>query len=154
MITAAQQSLQFRVPAAGSSTRRLAVPGNVEVKSGARWWTGNTMPRPIRRGSNCCLPTVRSRRHVAQQPPPGEDRVVLARSVLVSELTTSYERLHATVEMNVLHGAVDRFLFDVPAGFQITSVASPLLSQWIIRQEEGRDVLEVSLREATRGHEI
>ena len=36
VITAAQQSLQFRVPTAGSSTLKLAVPGNVEVKSGAQ----------------------------------------------------------------------------------------------------------------------
>ena len=36
VISAAQQSLQLRLPAAGSSTLRLAVPGNVEVKSGAQ----------------------------------------------------------------------------------------------------------------------
>ena len=82
-----------------------------------------------------------------------QGRVVAARSVLVSELTTSYERLHVTAEMRVLHGAVDRFLFDVPDGFQVTGVTSPLLAQWILRTEEEQEVLEVTLREPTRDTE-
>lgn len=155
VISAAQQSLQLRLPTAGSSTLRVAVPGNVEVKSGAQVvarqydaaadQTRFELLQPA--GPLAVVMSLNNRRL-------REDRVVLSRSVLVAELTTSYERLHATVEMNVLHGAVDRFLFDVPAGFQITSVASPLLSQWVIRPEAGGDVLEVTLREATRGHEV
>ncbi len=155
VISAAQQSLQLRLPAAGSSTLRLAVPGNVEVKSGVHvvqrdYEAGSDQTRfelLFQDGAISIVMSLNNRRL-------REDRVVLSRAVLVSELTTSYERLHATVEMNVLHGAVERFLFDVPAGFQITSVASPLLSQWIIRQEAGREVLEVNLREPTRGREM
>ena len=154
VISAAQQSLQLRLPVAGSSRLQVVVPGNVEVKSGAQvvqrqYEEASDQTRfelLFQDGAIAVVMSLNNRRL-------REDRVVLSRAVLVSELTTSYERLHATVEMNVLHGAVDRFLFDVPAGFQITSVASPLLSQWIIRQEEGREVLEINLREPTRGHE-
>ena len=134
VISAAQQSLQLRLPAAGSSTLQLAVPGNVEVKSGAQvvqrqYDAASDQTRfelLFQDGAIAVVMSLNNRRL-------REDRVVLSRNVLVAELTTSYERLHATVEMNVLHGAVDRFLFDVPAGFQITSVPSPLLSQWMIR---------------------
>ncbi len=154
IISAAHQSLQFRLPAAGSSRLQLAVPGNVEVKSGAQVVTRQyDDAADLTRfellsadGAVTAVLSLNSRRLRA-------DRVVLARSVLVSELTTSYERLHASVEMHVLHGAVDRFLFDVPDGFQITSVVSPLLSQWVIRREGDRDRLEVVLREATRATE-
>lgn len=155
VVSAAQQSLQLRIPTAGSSTLQVAVPGNVEVKSGtqvvARAYDAATdltrfeLLQPA--GPLAVVMSLNNRRL-------REDRVVLSRNVLVAELTTSYERLHATLEMNVLHGAVDHFLFDVPAGFQITSVASPLLSQWVIRSETAGDVLEVTLREATRGREV
>ncbi|MHB8970989.1 MAG: hypothetical protein ACYC3X_11240 [Pirellulaceae bacterium] len=154
VIAAAQQSLQLRLPVAGSSRLQVIVPGNVEVKSGAQvvqrqYEEASDQTRfelLFQDGAIAVVMSLNNRRL-------REDRVVLSRAVLVSELTTSYERLHATVEMNVLHGAVDRFLFDVPVGFQITSVASPLLSQWIIRQEAEREVLEINLREPTRGHE-
>ncbi|MHB8953982.1 MAG: hypothetical protein ACYC4U_13515 [Pirellulaceae bacterium] len=155
VISAAQQSLQLRLPAAGSSRLQVVVPGNVEVKSGAevvqrQYDEASDQTRFELLFQDAALSIVMSLNNRRLR----EDRVVLSRTVLVSELTTSYERLHATVEMNVLHGAVDRFLFDIPAGFQVTSVTSPLLSQWIVRPEEGGDVLEVTLREATRGHEM
>ena len=139
VVAAAQQSLQFRLPDAGSTTLRVAVPGNVEVKSGASvvqrvYDQASDQTRIELAFTNGTISLVMSLNNRRLR----EDRVVLARTVLVSELTTSYERLHATVDMHVLHGAVDRFLFDVPAGFQITSVSSPLMSQWVIRQEEGR----------------
>ncbi len=151
IVAAAQQSLQFRLPQAGSATLNMVVPGNVEVKSGAsvvnRQYdqaADQTRFELVFAKSDVSLVMSLNNRRLRQ------GRVVVARSVLVSELTTSYERLHGTVHMNVLHGAVDRFLFDVPEGFQITGVTSPLLSQWIIREEAGRQVLEVTLREPTR----
>ena len=72
----------------------------------------------------------------------------------ISELTTSYERLHVTAEMQVLHGAVEQFLFEVPAGFQVTGVESPLLAQWVLNSEGDTEILEVTLREPTRDTEI
>jgi hypothetical protein len=69
--------------------------------------------------------------------------------VLVDEVTASYERLHATVSMAVLHRAVDQFRFAVPAGFEVTDVRSPQLARWAIAAEGGRRILEVQLREET-----
>ncbi len=154
VVAAAEQTLQLRLPAAGSATLKIAVPGNVEVKSGA-----SVVRRDYDQGTDHTnfelvfghepLSIVMSLNNRRLR----EGRVVAARSVLVSELTTSYERLHVTTHMNVLHGAVDRFVFDVPDGFQVTGVSSPLLSQWVIRQEDGHQVLNVILREPLRGTE-
>ncbi len=153
-VAAAQQSLQLRLPSAGSATLAIAVPGNVEVKSGAS---------VVRREFDQATDQTRFELVFPDEPLSvvmslnnrrlRQERVVTARSVMVSELTTAYERLHVTMHMNVLHGAVDRFLFDVPAGFQITGVTSPLLSQWVIRPDGEQTVLEVSLREPIRGTE-
>ncbi len=154
IVAAAQQSLQFRLPGAGSAKLTVAVPGNVEIKSGAS---------VVRREYDEAADQTRFELVFSNEPLAlvmslnnrrlRQGRVVAARSVLVSELTTSYERLHITANMNVLHGAVDRFLFDVPEGFQVTGVTSPLLAQWIIRQEAEQAVLEVTLREPVRGTE-
>ncbi len=154
IVAAAQQNLQFRLPSAGSTTLSVLVPGNVEVKSGASvvqrtYDEASDQTRFELVFSNEPLTLVMSLNNRRLR----QGRVVAARMVLVSELTTSYERLHVTAHMNVLHGAVDRFLFDVPAGFQVTGVSSPLLSQWIIRQEAEQAVLEVTLREPVRGTE-
>ncbi len=151
VVAAAQQSLQFQLPQAASTTLHVTVSGNVEVKSGASvvqrqydQTADQTRFELLPENNVMALVMSLNNRRLLQ------GRVVAARSVLVSELTTSYERLHATVEMRVLHGAVERFLFDVPSGFQITGVASPLLAQWILRTEGDREVLEVTLREPTR----
>ena len=154
-IAAAQQSLQFQLPHAGSTSLDVVVPGNVDVKSGASVVQRAYEPEKDQtrfqltpsRGMMALVMSLNNRRL-------RQDRVVVARSVLVSELTTTYERLHATIHFNVLHGAVDRFDLDVPEGFQVTSVSSPLVSQWVIRESDGREVLEVSLREPTRSTEV
>ena len=65
-----------------------------------------------------------------------EQRVVVARSVLVDEVTQGYERIHATVSHRVLHGAVDKLRFAVPAGFEVTRVESTLLARWEEKAEE------------------
>ncbi len=49
----------------------------------------------------------------------------------------------------MLHGAVERFRFATPEGFEVTEVASPLLAQWVVKEEEGRKVLEARLSEPT-----
>ena len=66
----------------------------------------------------------------------GPGRVVLARSVVVDEITAAYERLHVTASMDILHGATDQFRFVVPAGFEITGVATPELSHWEVAQDD------------------
>ncbi|MFO7906615.1 MAG: hypothetical protein R6U98_28420 [Pirellulaceae bacterium] len=150
-VTAARQSLQFQLPTAGSTTMNLAVPGNVEVKSGAavarRTYdeaADETRFELLPDSEVMDLVMSLNNRRLRQE------RVVVTRSVLVSELTSSYERLHITAEMRVVHGAVDRFLFDVPQGVQVTEVTSPLMAEWVVREEADGNILDVSLREPTR----
>ena len=148
--TAARQVLNFRLPMPPAAKFRLTVPGDVEVKSGA----------PV---VSRVFDEKAGETRLELLPPPGDvslvmtlnsrlkrkDRVVVARSVLVDEVTQAYERLHATVSLAILHRAVDQFRFAVPAGFEVTDVQSPLLARWGMATEGGRRVLEVQLREET-----
>jgi hypothetical protein len=154
-VSAAEQSLQVRLPATGSSRLALTVPGNVEVKSGASvvdrtYDSAADQTRFELLLENATLAVVMSLNNRRLS----EDRVVLARSVQVAELTTAYERLHATMDMQVVHGAVERFVFAVPAGFQVTNVTSPRLAQWLIRPAATGELLEVVLREPVRDPEL
>ncbi len=105
-ISAAQQSLELQLPQSGSSQLLVNVPGNVEVKSGAtvidRQFDEPTEMTQFElmasRGPTALVMSLNNRRL-------RDDRVVVARGVYVSEITTTYERLHATISLDVLHGA-------------------------------------------------
>lgn len=150
--TAARQILSFHLPTPAATRLSLTAPGDVEVKSGAAVVSrvfdekaGETRIALVPpRGPVTLTMTLNS--HLKRK-----GRVVVARSVLVDEVTQAYERLSATVSFAVLHRAVDDFRFAVPAGFEITEVASPKLARWAIVEEGGRRVLEVKLREETTG---
>ena len=147
--TAARQRLTIHLPEAPSSRLRLTVPGDVEIKSGADVAERVVDERagvtrfelPMAAGAldlNLSLNSRLLRR----------DRVVVARSVLVDEITEAYERLHATVSLDVLHRAVEMFEFELPAEFEITDVATPQLARWAVSsRDDGRRILEVHLRE-------
>ncbi|MCP3902279.1 MAG: hypothetical protein GY715_01475, partial [Planctomycetes bacterium] len=78
------------------------------------------------------------------------ERLVVSRSVMVSEVTRGRERLHATISLAVLHRAVDEFCFRVPDGFEMTEVNSPHLARWTVVPDGGaRATLVVKLREPT-----
>jgi hypothetical protein len=150
--SAAQQSLQFAVPTPSATRLRVTVPGNVEVRSGAAVVSRSVdqaagvtrfelLPQ---RGSLSLVMSLNNKLLL-------EQRVVMARSVIVDEMTQAYERLHATVSLGVLHGAVDQFRFRVPAGFEITDVTSPTLARWLVKDDAGTKTLEVDLREPTTG---
>jgi len=148
--TAATQVLAFRLPSPAASRLAMTIPGDVEVKSGA----------PV---ASRIFDEKAGQTRVELLPPRGDvslvmslnsrlkrkDRVVVARSVLVDEVTSGYERLHATVSMTVLHRPVDRFRFALPAGFEVTDVRTPLLARWEVQAEGGRRILDVQLREET-----
>jgi hypothetical protein len=148
--TAARQSLRLRLPQAPSARMRLTAPGDVDLKGGA-----SVVSRDVDEEAEMT--------RFELLPPVGDatlefslnsrllrqDRVVLATSVVIDELTEAYERLHATVSLNVLHRPVDRFRFAVPAGFEVTDVHSPQLARWDVERGPEGDVLEVTLREPT-----
>ena len=148
--TAARQVLNFRLPRAAATQLRLTAPGDVEIKEGA-----DVVSRTVddaakvtrfellpREGDTSLVMTLNS--HLQRHK-----RAVVARSVLIDEVTQAYEKLHATVSLGILYRAVDRFSFAVPEGFEITEVSSPLLARWDVRQEGGRKLLNVRLREQT-----
>ncbi len=150
--SAAQQSLQFALPTPSATRLRVTVPGNVEVRSGAAVVSRSVdqeagvtrfelLPQ---RGPLSLVMSLNNKLLLDQ-------RVVMARSVIVDEMTQAYERLHATVSLGVLHGAVDQFRFRVPAGFEITDVVSPTLARWLVKDDAGAKTLEVDLREPTTG---
>jgi len=148
--TAARQTLSFRLPTPPAARMRLMVPGDVEVKAGApvasRVFDEQAEVTRIeilpQAGQVTLVMTLNSRLL-------RRDRVVVARSVLLDEVTAAYERLHATVSMEILHRPVGRFRFAVPDGFDVTEVRTPNLSAWVIEEDAGRRILQVRLREAT-----
>ncbi|MGD2109167.1 MAG: hypothetical protein PVI86_07220 [Phycisphaerae bacterium] len=170
--TAALQSMTFRVPTPAATRMRLIVPGDVEVRRGAAvvsrvfdeqtqatrfellptppesvWVTDEAaqltqMERIGEPGRVSLVMTLNNRLLQTR-------RVVIARSVLVDEVAESYERLHATFSMAILHRPVDRFRFALPDGFEVTRVRAALLSSWAVANEHGRRLLHVRLNEPT-----
>jgi len=147
--SAAQQTLDFRLPTPAATRMRVTVPGNVEVKSGAKLVSrtvdeaaGVTRFEMLPTRGQTSLVMSLNNRMLRRQ------RVVVARSILVDEVTAGYERLHATVSLDVLHGAADSLRFALPEGFEPTEVQGPQVSRWVVNEAEGQRVLEVILREA------
>jgi len=147
--SAAQQTLIFRLPTPAATRMRVTVPGNVDVKSGSKLVSrtvdeaaGVTRFELLPSRGQTSLVMSLNNRMLRRQ------RVVVARSILVDEVTVGYERLHATVSLDVLHGAADSFRFGLPEGFEPTEVLGPEVSRWVVNEADGQRVLEVTLREA------
>ena len=150
-VTAAQQAMRVQLITPASTQWKLTVPGNVEIKSGTA-----VMRRSVDevadvtefdlvapREETTLVMSLNNRIRM-------RERVVLARSVLLDELTESYERLHASVSLAIPHGAVDQFRFELPAGFEVRDVATPLLTRWaVVAGKDQERLLEVHLREPT-----
>ncbi|MCH9003618.1 MAG: hypothetical protein IIC02_13690, partial [Planctomycetes bacterium] len=172
--TAALQSLQFQVPTPPATRMALVVPGNVEIRQGAhvvkRTFDEDTqttrfelLPEPagvvlvadeaaqVTRVEPSAVPGTVSLVMTLNNRLLQSRRVVIARSVIVDEITEAYERLHATFSMDVLHRPVDRFRFALPEGFEPSDVKSPLLSHWAIETAGRSRVLDVRLREPATG---
>ena len=148
---AAQQSLNILLPTNAATKLRLTVPGNVDVKGG-----GAVVSRTYEMEANRTVLDVLPQRgwmalvmslnnRLLQ-----DQRVVVARSVIVDEVTQGYERIHATISFRVLHGAVEKLRLAVPAGFEVTQVESHLLARWEEKTDAaGIKTLEATLREPT-----
>ena len=149
--TAAQQVLDFRIPTPAATRIQLTVPGDVEIKSGMKV-VSRTVDATASQTRFELLP-VHDKTSIVMTLNSRllrKERVVVARSVIVDEVTQNYERLHATFSLAVLHKAVDSFRLAIPAGFEVTQAQSPLLARWsVVAGEEGGRVLDVRLREQT-----
>ena len=146
---AAQQTLQGMLPVPASTAMQIHVPGNVEIKSGARVLdrsydeAANQTRFEIlpRSGPLSIVMSLNNRRLQSNQ-------MLIARGVIVDELTEAYERIHATLSLQIIQGVVDEFQLTVPAGFEVTRVTSPTLARWSVEQQEGgNQVLTAKLRD-------
>jgi hypothetical protein len=150
--TAAKQALKYRLPRPPAATMRLTVPGDVEIKSGA-----SVISRTVEGGDTdkhtrfALLPQegdvaleMSLNSHLQRQ-----SRAVAVRSVLIDEITEGYEKLHATVSLEILYQPMDQFRFAVPEGFEITEISSPLLARWDVQEVGGKRFMNVRLRERT-----
>ncbi len=157
---AAQQTLAVSLPRTPSSRWTMQVPGNVEIRSGiaVRSRSVDTQSNVTKfelvpglgAGASNSLNVIMSLNNKLLR----ESRSMVCRSVIVDEVASAYEQLHATFTMNVLYGAVDRFRFEIPRDFEITQVRSPLLARWIMVAEGERRILEVGMRETIADNAI
>ncbi len=148
--TAARQVMNVQLPTPSATRFHLEVPGDVEILSGASTLSREIDEDPARtrfellptRDRLALVMTLNSRSK-------RQDRVVIARSVVVDEITAGVERIHATFSMDVLHRGVDRFTWRIPEGFDIKQVQSSQLDRWSIETENDERHLVVDLRETT-----
>ncbi len=152
---AARQIIDVQIPVAAATRFTLTAPGDVEVDASAsstavasREVTVDEQDRrstrfelSVDRSGEVTLVLSLNRRFRAAE------RLVLARSVSVAEVTESQEKLSSTISLKVLRQPIDRFRFLVPEGFDITAVDGQDLDRWTV--ENG--VLEVQLRQPLTG---
>ncbi len=149
-VAAATQSLRVRLPAPATATMRLQVPGDVEVRDGAV-----VVSRKVDAAAGITKFELLSERGPLALTLSLNNRLrqtlgaLVARSLFVNEVTATYERLHATVSIEVLHGETSRIRFLVPEEFEVTQVTSPALSQWAVVNEDLGRVLDIQLQEET-----
>jgi len=155
----ARQELNILLPTPPATRFLIVAPGDVDVQSAAG---GAAVVSRVVEETPEALPVTRIELLLARNAPLSllmtlnsrlqrTERLVLARSVVVGEVTGAYEKLHATISLAVLHRAVDEFSFEIPEGFEITEIASDQLDTWTVRQSEGRNLLDVHLRKQTTG---
>ncbi|MEZ6136513.1 MAG: hypothetical protein R3C53_16580 [Pirellulaceae bacterium] len=155
LVDAAQQTLTFQLPYAPASRLRVEVPGNVEVKSGAA-----IVDRQVDMERNQTLFEML----LAREPMTivmslnnrslREQSTVMASGVVFAEVTTAYERLHATMSMNVLNGATDEFRFAVDPQLEVYSVLGAELNRWSIESIDGQRQLVVKLQTPATGRVV
>ncbi|MBN2449613.1 MAG: hypothetical protein JXR77_04450 [Lentisphaeria bacterium] len=150
--TAARQILDVAMPTPPGTRLTLTVPGDVELKSGAavakRVWddaAAETRFELVPESPHLALVMTLNSRLKRR------DRVVVARSVVLDEITEAYERLHATLSFDILHRAVDDLHMRLPEGFEVIGVHSPLLARWAVQTGPEGPRLDVFLREETTG---
>lgn len=152
---AAQQTLHFQIPNAPTGELELAIPGNIEIKSGAsiisrevEEATGKTIFKILPTYEPISMVMSLNNRTLLAQS------TIVARGVLIAEVTQAYERLHATVSMSVLNGSSDEFRFAIDDDLEVNSVASDLLSRWSIEKVDGKQQLVIALRTPATEREV
>ncbi len=151
--SAARQTMSLQVPTTSATEFDLTVPGNVEVKSGVpvaqrTYDAESDTTRFELLASRRMMTIVMSLNNRLLK----DEQVVVSRSVLIHKLAPSFQEIHLTCSLDVIHGALDEVQFNVPRGFQISQVTTELLSQWEVQQDSEQDDqrLIVRFRQPTR----
>jgi hypothetical protein len=149
IMDAAQQKIQFVLPSETATRFSIGVTGNVELLAGAAVVSRNYDSDADQTNFDLVLPngngdlsfTVNNRQ-------VQENLLISAQSVLVSEVTQGYERLHATVSYRIWQGSTKDLVLKLPPGFEVTTASSPLLSRWDQQTTaDERNLLRVELLE-------
>ena len=134
--TAARQRLALQIPAPAATTFVLAVPGNVEIKTGAA-----VVKRTYNEGhdNTTTFDLLASREPMnllmsLNNRQLTDDQVIVSRSVLIHKLTPRRQEMHVTCSLDVIHGAMEEIELRVPAGYNVSQVSTELLNQWEIKE--------------------
>ena len=146
-IETARQSIGFQLPSAATSQFAISVSGNVELTSGpavvSRVYDGvnnqTTFQLVPSRDYMSITMSVNNKKLQAKKS-------ILAKSVVIHELTSNYEQIHARINVDILYGSTNEVRFGLPKGFQITEVSCVDMSQWRIENQGADSVLVVQLR--------
>ena len=146
-VETARQSVGFQLPTAATSTFSIAVAGNVELTSGPAV-VGRVYDADVNRTSFQLVPSrdLMSMTMSVNNKKLQAKKSILAKSVVIHELTSNYEQIHARVNVDILYGSTNEVRFGLPSDFQITEVACADMSQWRIESPEAESVLVVQLR--------
>ena len=152
-VDAAQQRVEFTLPTDTSTRFSIAVSGNVDLLSGAAVVSKNydegsdeTQFDLVLPGPEVTLAFTLNNRQVQNS------LSISSQSVLVSEVTQGYERLHATVSYRIWQGATDVFTLTIPEGFEVTEVETPFLARWEQQKVDGGEArLRIEMREKQTG---
>ena len=146
--SAAVQSLAIQLPYAATSKLQVTTAGNVELKSGATLLTRSYSAEANETKFDLLLDKgIMSLVMSLNNRMLHEQAMLMARGVIIDEVTQTYERLHATMSFNVLQGATDRVRLQIPDDFDVSAVETPLLASWSIERINEQSVLVVKLRE-------
>jgi hypothetical protein len=150
VVSAAQQMVSFQLPSPASSTMRIDVPGNVEIKSGA-----DVLHREVNEQNNITHFEILVPRSVARLTMSlnnrrlRDERAAVARSLIISTISDAYETVEMSISMGILHGAVQRVRFTVPTDLEIMTVESEWLDRWrLVEDADAGLTVEVDLRQA------
>ncbi len=146
----ADRELRFRLPPVGAGTVRLIVPGDVELRAGPAVLSRNFDATTNR--TQFLLPLTPGELHVVigpNQQQESSQASFVAHSLLINEVTTAYERLHARLSVHPTSGRIRQFSVLLPDQFDVLSVHTTQLQKWEMDTTEGRRTLTITLREPT-----
>ncbi|MDR1483762.1 MAG: hypothetical protein LBT09_02945 [Planctomycetaceae bacterium] len=172
-IDSTRQRITFRLPYGVKNSLRLAISGDVELKSGASVISRKVEEHAGANNTKSLTTQFELLPNSGNGNRPQTDltmslnshrastyQAVIAKSIQFAEVTEQYERLHATVSLTEMHQGIANVEFDIPAGFEITDVAAVLLDKWNVEkggQKDGQkgetksDRLKLKFREQLSG---